>query len=1553
MRNRDCLVLSVLLLSAGTLCAEPYDYFRNAQLPTKRRPDVSLDRVEQEGGPDVVGHRKRVVHWWPKRGVDIVDVPEEAIYRTWTLRSGEEADPDWGAFHGRQPWPVGQPKTFKAHLLGFRGIGNLINQQFFGVTRGAIIPAVVLRLPDGSKRCFTRGSFIETDEDLIMDLYEKEMARIKKTLYKAYYNVSPWAAKMFPNIAEPGEPGTMRFETTRFSYGSGSQAPPGKSNPWVDMKQKEKTELFRQGTFRCAEDFWAYQEYAGTLMPYWDKEVLYKYRIGVCGTFRDGDQIIPGYAGGGYGACDVANAGGGPWSWGLFHEWGHGMYNGGILYPGGAETSSDACQMMADPSAVHKAHLPLIMPHKHILYGQYPAGLAYITIADDPNWGYAMPTTLLTRAALPGLPGKNFTSEETPLYVMARLGQERGIWKNGIKGVGDLIGQIYARLPEFDYELQHDLRKKYNHPRYHHLEAMDLKERLYRSPMNFAPEPFGGNMIRLMPDKGATKIAVDFRGIYDPDTYADWRACLVAVNRSGKCRYSPLFNMGTMEMPIEEGDVRFWLTVAGTPQALPDFSAAKRVNEEPVALYEAGFPYKYPYEVKLTDCRPGTRRSAPGDFQNLGMNYYYDWSFVVPHPSDSPTYVEMKTRLEALIKKTEDNESDFLAKLKAFTFDKENAGRDEHARSDLTWRRIVHLCQEQMKWLLANAEGKRHANGGGWVANNATVAPTAYVGPASMVLDHAQVLDQAIIEEGSIVFGKGTTVSGHARVNAGAIVAFGTSPTGYARVSRGDRGVEPPRVKPSADGKGYILVPRNEPKVTVVEGIEKRQLYDKEDQPLEANFAFDRPETVLLEDWFKARGGKERKDGIAPIGCGGPHWNHMIFHSGRLYGEPGFVVDGKRRAFTFNGENQYGEIGSAAVDLGEATIDMAIKCDGGAADVLFDFGTGKESCMVLLAAGGSGKPELVVRSRQDSFSIVASKPLPKSEWARLRVESDGTTTALYLDGKLVGSRKTAFRPAHLFPGGQARRNFIAARRDGTDSFKGSIDFVRVYHAVLKKFGDGPPVPRLSSRRISEDLVQGLVDYYDPEKLTEDSNKEGREALDADLTDLQNDEEEDDGFSLEEIDAKEKVAQEAATDLRRELCKAPREYSDMLPNILAIQQAKWHTTVNWDGRLPWEVSGKISPHLMQWLARIKPDQYQAPPLDPKYLKPDPKTQALVEKYDYRPPRLKAGTSLPSKATWAYDPVAISGTSIKMAGVLLDPSLKVEYRFEAIGGGHSSEWQREPVYVDEGLVANREYRYRLHMRQAGGATLPASAAKSCKTDMGTFIIASPLMPYLASGAGKYHFLQSTPHHTWKPLKGHAAPLKSNREWRTAGRRILDETPEGFLWTSPGDGATASLENAPYCLPRVDYLFRFDKPGKYYLYTMGNVQGVDYKKGNSVYVGLDLVPLGDISFSVGGGTPVNTLHRYWPSKHFVLDIKKSGVRRVSIWGREGGTIFGKVIITAKRDLKPSGKTIGEMHAMIGEGLPASPRFVNGEPETKLDFSVDEEEPEDDSSDDLNLDL
>ena len=153
--------------------------------------------------------------------------------------------------------------------------------------------------------------------------------------------------------------------------------------------------------------------------------------------------------------------------------------------------------------------------------------------------------------------------------------------------------------------------------------------------------------------------------------------------------------------------------------------------------------------------------------------------------------------------------------------------------------------------------------------------------------------------------------------------------------------------------------------------------------------------------------------------------------------------------------------------------------------------------------------------------------------------------------------------------------------------------------------------------------------------------------------------------------------------------------------------------------------------------------------------------------------------------------------------------------------------------------------------------------------------------------------------------------------------------------------------YCLPRVDYLFRFDKPGNYYLYVMGTVQGKGYGNANSVYVGLDLVPLGNISFGTVPGWGVHLWHKYWPSRHIVLDIKKSGVRRVSIWGREGGTIFGKVTITGEKHLKPSNTTTGGLGEMVSAGLSETPRIQDGEPE--LDFSV--QDPEDGKAEDDGL--
>jgi hypothetical protein len=87
--RRLIALLVCALVGSSSATAQEYDYFRNACYPGNLRKDVGLDKVEQS--PVAAGQPgRRVVQWWPKRGVDVVDVPKGVPLRTWTIRTGEE-----------------------------------------------------------------------------------------------------------------------------------------------------------------------------------------------------------------------------------------------------------------------------------------------------------------------------------------------------------------------------------------------------------------------------------------------------------------------------------------------------------------------------------------------------------------------------------------------------------------------------------------------------------------------------------------------------------------------------------------------------------------------------------------------------------------------------------------------------------------------------------------------------------------------------------------------------------------------------------------------------------------------------------------------------------------------------------------------------------------------------------------------------------------------------------------------------------------------------------------------------------------------------------------------------------------------------------------------------------------------------------------------------------------------------------------------------------------------------------------------------------------------
>ena len=117
--------------------------FERAKMRGRVLDEVSRDVIKQSPGD---GYQLRTVDWWPKKGVDIVEEPKGEP-RTWTIR------PESMTVEDRKTakwWPRAlRGKTeFKAHLLGFRGIGAAQNPWGDDVTK-PLTPAVVLRLPDG------------------------------------------------------------------------------------------------------------------------------------------------------------------------------------------------------------------------------------------------------------------------------------------------------------------------------------------------------------------------------------------------------------------------------------------------------------------------------------------------------------------------------------------------------------------------------------------------------------------------------------------------------------------------------------------------------------------------------------------------------------------------------------------------------------------------------------------------------------------------------------------------------------------------------------------------------------------------------------------------------------------------------------------------------------------------------------------------------------------------------------------------------------------------------------------------------------------------------------------------------------------------------------------------------------------------------------------------------------------------------------------------------------------------------------------------------------
>ena len=237
------------------------------------------------------------------------------------------------------------------------------------------------------------------------------------------------------------------------------------------------------------------------------------------------------------------------------------------------------------------------------------------------------------------------------------------------------------------------------------LDAIDASRGRFIVNNYWAPQRFGYNLVRLVPNAGASSIQVAFRGVVQdqavpgaqvgdvafepgysgvgshpdwtnakvPNPDSDWRWGVVAIEAAGNARYSPLQSgaRADMNFAMKPGDREVYMVVVATPKKYQKIFWDQKYNSL----------YRYPWKVQLTGAQPD------------GYQPGYNPGFPAGH---------------------------------------------------------------------------RHANGGGWVANGAQVDASAYVGPNAAVLGgevrgNARIEDYAIISNGRVL--ENAIVGGLTRFN--------------------------------------------------------------------------------------------------------------------------------------------------------------------------------------------------------------------------------------------------------------------------------------------------------------------------------------------------------------------------------------------------------------------------------------------------------------------------------------------------------------------------------------------------------------------------------------------------------------------------------------------------------------------------------------------------------------------------------------------------------------------------------------------------------------------
>ncbi|MBQ9695058.1 MAG: N-acetylglucosamine-1-phosphate uridyltransferase [Oscillospiraceae bacterium] len=355
--------------------------------------------------------------------------------------------------------------------------------------------------------------------------------------------------------------------------------------------------------------------------------------------------------------------------------------------------------------------------------------------------------------------------------------------------------------------------------------------------------------------------------------------------------------------------------------------------------------------------------------------------------------------------------------------------------------------------------GHVHPNGGGWVADSASVADSVYVGPDAMVLgnaaltgnvrvedhavvtgtvtvqDHAVICGHAVVDGGGWVYDNGwkmgsASVSGNAVIGDSAVVTQACTISGNAKVLQKAYLAEFTTLTDDAAAKGMTYAYGK----SVYSGSAVLDGDYCNEQTRDAGVGFgwlddygwhEKPADYVAEYTFDDETAYWVKDAATTTNAR---------QSGAVWTAERTSAQG---VLNFDGEDDCLILDESLLRTDRLQISLAALWKGGASQQeLFQFGD-DTAYMAVTPSNAQGVAELTLTDGTVTETLTASAPLPKGEWSKITVQILNGSGMLMIDGQTEGSKALTLTPLAV----------LGAAKDDTAEigrgFKGALDYIRL------------------------------------------------------------------------------------------------------------------------------------------------------------------------------------------------------------------------------------------------------------------------------------------------------------------------------------------------------------------------------------------------------------------------------------------------------------------------------------------------------------------------------